>query len=68
MISNSRQAGAIIDEIEFEIGNWDQARHIGLRVLAERIYAEFAGCGMPTIRAMNGDISCASSDISFDRS
>lgn len=56
-LNESRQAGAIVDEIEFEIGIWDEARHISRRELAERIYAEFAGCGMPVIDAMNGDIS-----------
>lgn len=46
-----------IAEIEFEIRNWDQSRHISVSELAERIYCEFKGCGMPTIRAMSGDIS-----------
>jgi hypothetical protein len=55
--SESRKAGAIIEEIEFEVRNWDQSRHIGLRELAERIYREFSGCGMPTIPAIKGDIS-----------
>ena len=66
MTQDSRQAGAVIDEIEFEVLNWDQGRHISVRELAERIYAEFAGCGIPVIRAIKGDISLPNSEISRD--
>ena len=57
MLQDTRQAGAIIDEIEFEIGIWDEARHCDRRELAKRIYAEFAGCGIPMTEAKKGDIS-----------
>ena len=61
MQDESRQAGAIIAEIEFEIGIWDQARHISRRELAERIYTEFAGCAIPMMRAKKGEISVPNS-------
>jgi hypothetical protein len=54
MVQDERQAGAIIDEIEFELRFWDSERDVSIRELAERIYLEFAGCGKPMIPATNG--------------
>lgn len=60
-VTQPGQAGAIIAEIEFEIRNWDQGRHVTVPELARRIFDEFAGCGMPMTRAINGDSSLPNS-------
>lgn len=63
-VSKPGQAGALVDEIEYQINQW----YCGdgtLRECAERIY-RLAGCGSPISPAKNGDISCEISAILRD--
>lgn len=52
----AHEAERLLEEIEFELRQWFCGDYED-RETAERIYALFAGYGIPTIPAKKGDIS-----------